>query len=44
MTSHLHFHPHLPGRSFAMEHPYAPDWAILGAVTMTALVLWFWNS
>ncbi len=48
MTTHFHFHPHPhtrhPIRWFTIEHPYAPDWAVLAAVTVAALILWIWNS
>ncbi|MBK9795206.1 MAG: hypothetical protein IPP58_01675 [Holophagaceae bacterium] len=48
MTTPFHSHPHPhsrhPIRWFTIEHPYAPDWAVLAAVTAAALILWIWNS
>ncbi len=43
MALHVHHAPH-PLSRFALEHPYAPDWLLLTAVTLAALLLWFGNS
>jgi hypothetical protein len=48
MITPFHFHTHAhsahPLRWFALEHPYAPDWAVLAMVTLGALVLWILNA
>jgi hypothetical protein len=48
MATPFHFHSHPshshPIRWFALEHPYAPDWAIVAAATLAALVLWILNA
>ena len=46
MTAHAHhspFHTPLPVSRFAVEHPYAGDWFLVTAGTLTALLLWYWN-
>jgi hypothetical protein len=43
MAAHQSPHAHLPLRFFAVEHPYAGDWALVTAGTLVALLLWFWN-
>ena len=40
---HPHHHPHLPLRYFEVEHPFARDWALLGAGAVVAFLLWYWN-
>ncbi|WLT32471.1 hypothetical protein [Geothrix sp. PMB-07] len=37
-------HAPLPIRRFAVGHPYALEWTVLAAATLTALVLWLRNS
>jgi hypothetical protein len=37
-------HVHHPLRRFALDHPYAPDWALLITGTLVALLLWARNS
>jgi hypothetical protein len=46
MAIHLHTHPHSPHpiRWFALEHPYAPDWALVISGTLLGLLLWYWHS
>ncbi len=41
---HQHFHPLQPLRLFAMDHPYAPEWAVVMAAALAALLLWILNA
>jgi hypothetical protein len=40
MTTHVHF----PLSRFVFVHPYVTEWLMLAAITLTAVLLWFWNS
>ena len=40
---HPHFHPQVPLTRFAMDHPYAGEWALVTLGTLAALLLWYWN-
>ena len=45
MTAHFHphSHSHHPIRWFAIEHPYAPDWALVVTGTLLGVLLWCGN-
>jgi hypothetical protein len=43
MATHPHYHHH-PLRGFTLDHPYAPDWALVISGTLLGLLLWYWNS
>ena len=44
MATHTHPHTHLSISDFLLSHPYATQWAMVAAIGLAAVLLWFWNS
>jgi hypothetical protein len=46
MTTHLHLHPHpnVPLRGFAVLHPYAAEWVLMAVWAAIILLVWLGTS
>ena len=42
-SHHPHMHPQVPLSRFALDHPYAGEWALVTLGTLAAVLLWYWN-
>jgi hypothetical protein len=46
MATHFSPHPQFrhPVRWFALEHPYASEWALIAMAALIGFLLWYWNT